>query len=94
MAEDNASTKPATADKNELSLIPGDTPAQEGPSMGVSLLRFRIYSIITLTKTYRSIVPRIGQLVSLVQFQSLSTVLKGCEASETPSGVGLTAELA
>ena len=90
MADDNASAKPVPDDKNEQSLMPGDTPAQEGPSMGVSLIRLRIYSPFMLIRSYRSIVLRIGQLVSSIQFHSLITRLKGCQASETPSGVGLS----
>lgn len=41
MADENAPAKPAA---DPQSLIPGDTPAQEGPSMGVSSLELRIYS--------------------------------------------------
>lgn len=94
MADDNASAEPATGDKHEQNLIPGDTPAQEGSSMGVSLIKLGIYLIAMLIQSYRSIVPRIGQLVSLTRSQSLFTVLKGCEASEPPSGVGLAMEFA
>lgn len=73
MAEENTPAKAVSAttvpsDKNEQSLIPGDTPAQEGPSMGVSLIGLRIYFIVRLIQSYRSIVSRIGQLVSLVYF--------------------------
>ncbi len=41
MAEGNATVKPTGGDQNEHTLIPGDTPAQEGASMGVSLLPIR-----------------------------------------------------
>jgi dienelactone hydrolase len=34
MAEGNATVKPTGGDQNEHTLIPGDTPAQEGASMG------------------------------------------------------------
>lgn len=39
MADENAKVKSAEGDKNEKSPISGDTPAQEGASMGVSLLQ-------------------------------------------------------
>lgn len=66
MADDNASAKPVPVDKNEQSLIPGDTPAQEGLSMGVSLVRLGICHIFMLILSCRSIVSRIDQLVSLI----------------------------
>lgn len=66
MADDHVSAKPVPGDKNEQNLIPGDTPAQEGPSMGVSMIRPRIYFISMLIQSCRSIVLRIGQLVSLM----------------------------
>ena len=94
MADDNVPTEPVPNNKNEQSFIPGDTPAQEGPSMGVSLIGFMIYFMIRLIQSCRSIVSRIGQLVSLIYFQSLIIALKGCQASETPTGVGLAMKLA
>lgn len=66
MADDNASAKAIPEDKNEQSLIPGDTPAQEGPSMGVSLIRLGNFFLFMLIRSHRSIVLRIGQLVSSI----------------------------
>ena len=37
MAEEEVATKAPESDAHEESLFPGDTPAQEGPTMGVSL---------------------------------------------------------
>lgn len=38
MADDEVATKTPESDAAEGSLLPGDTPAQEGESMGVSSL--------------------------------------------------------
>ncbi len=37
MADEDVATKAPESDAQEKSVFPGDTPAQEGPTMGASL---------------------------------------------------------
>ena len=38
MADEDVATKAPESDATQQSIVPGDTPAQTGPSMGVKLL--------------------------------------------------------
>lgn len=55
MADEEVATKAPESDGNDKSIVPGDTPAQEGASMGVSYAKFCLkHSIVGLMSCIRS----------------------------------------
>ena len=63
MANDDVATKAPESDAQEKSVFPRDTPAQEGPTLGVNSTWTRVTDFIAKT-LLRNTVWQIGHLVS------------------------------